>query len=145
MKCKTIIDASCKEELVTIVAKQKSKLVKDIEQLVENSSQFLKGFAQDEIKKFALCDVRCFFIEAGKVYACLAKENLLLKTRLFEIEPLLNDWFVKLNQSCIANVNHVKKFKAKFNGSLMVVFDNGHFDFVSRRQLKVVKEKFGGF
>ena len=144
MKCKIVIDPTCEEQVV-VTARKRSKLVCEIEQLVENNAQYLKGYADDEIKRFSLDQVQCFFIENDKVFALLSKEKLQLKSRLFEIEPLLNESFVKINQSCIANVKHVKKFRASFNGSVMVVFSNGHFDYIARRELKKVKEKFGGF
>ena len=51
--------------------------------------------------------------------------------------------FVRINQSCIANINQIKKFSASFNGFLQVHFKNGYIDYVSRRELKNVKERVG--
>ena len=37
----------------------------------------------------------------------------------------------------------IRNFSAKFNGSLQVVFKNGYCEYVSRRQIKAVKERMG--
>ena len=51
--------------------------------------------------------------------------------------------FVRINQSCLGNVRRIARFDASIGGSLMVTFENGHRDYVSRRQLKTVKERMG--
>ncbi len=140
MKIKIIIDKNAQEE-VTVVAHCRTQLVKQIEQLVENSTKIFVGYKDGEAKKFSLVDVQCFFIEGGKVYANLSKEKLQLKSRLYEIESVVNDSFVRINQSCIANLQHVKKFSAVFNGTIMMTLKNGYSDYVARRELKNVKEK----
>ena len=54
-----------------------------------------------------------------------------------------NEYFVKLNQSCLANIKQIKEFKASIGGSVMVIFQNGYKDYISRRELKNVKERIG--
>ena len=51
--------------------------------------------------------------------------------------------FIKLNQSCIANKNKIKKFESTIGGALKVIFKNGYIDYISRRELKNVKERMG--
>ena len=60
-----------------------------------------------------------------------------------QLEEMLDDSFVKINQSCIANIKKIDRFKATVGGSLTVIFKNGHIDYVSRRNLKNVKERLG--
>ena len=43
----------------------------------------------------------------------------------------------------IANLKKVEKFSAAFSGALQVNFKNGYVDYVSRRNLKNVKERLG--
>lgn len=84
-----------------------------------------------------------FFTEDNKVFALTENEKYRLKSRLYQLEENLNDNFVKINQSCIANIKSIDKFKATVGGSLTVIFKNGYVDFVSRRNLKNVKERLG--
>jgi len=37
----------------------------------------------------------------------------------------------------------IKKFDVSFGGALTVIFKNGYTDYVSRRQMKIVKERIG--
>ena len=142
MKFKLVIDEK-KEEEVVVYAHEKTALIDEIELLIANYSKSLIGYKDDEIIKFNLVDAECFFIENSKVYVYINNKKLQIKIRLYEIEQHLNDAFVRINQSCIINVKYIKKFKSSFNGALMVELKNGYQDFVSRRELKKVKERMG--
>ena len=140
MKCETVIDKSC-EEKVIIYAKEKSKLIKAIEQFVEENSIGLTGYKNKEIISLSSSDIYCITVTDNKVYAICEKEKFLLKSRLYMIEGELPESFVKINQSCIANINKIEKFDTSITGTLKIRFKNGYTDYVSRRQLKNVKER----
>jgi DNA-binding LytR/AlgR family response regulator len=82
-------------------------------------------------------------VEAGKVYAMTLNHKWQLKGRLYQVEELLPSSFVKINQSCLANIRKIQRFQSTIGGTLQVVFENGYVDYVSRRQLKTVKERLG--
>ena len=70
------------------------------------------------------------------------REHICDLTRPYDgIEEMLDESFVKINQSCLGNVKKIARFDASIGGSLMVTFRNAHRDYVSRRQLKTVKER----
>ena len=143
MKCKTVIDPG-REEEVLIYAHRRSKLVEEIEALVERGSKEWIGYDdQRQILQFSSHEVYCFISEANKVFAITTHGRLAIKERLYLLEELLDDSFVRLNQSCIANIRMIERFDASFSGTLSVVFQNGYRDYVSRRQLKIVKERVG--
>lgn len=142
MKLRIVINKEREEEIL-IYAHEKSQLINEIEELVNNSFLDLIGYNENEAVKLSLNDVYCFFTEDNKVYALTANESFKLKCRLYQLEENLNDTFVKINQSCIANIKKIDRFKASVGGSLTVVFKNGHCDYVSRRNLKNVKERLG--
>ena len=142
MKLQIVIDPNRDEEII-IYAHEKTPLVCEIEELVKSHSVDLIGYTENETVKLNLNDIYCFFTEDNKVYALTENEKYRLKSRLYQIEESLSDNFVKINQSCIANIKKVDRFKATVGGSLTVVFKNGHIDYVSRRNLKNVKERLG--
>lgn len=142
MKLRIVIDPNRDEEII-IYAHEKSALVCEIEELVKDNSVDLIGYTENETVKLNLSDIYCFITENNKVYALTENEKYRLKSRLYQIEESLNDNFVKINQSCIANIKKIDKFKATVGGSLTVIFKNGYVDFVSRRNLKNVKERLG--
>lgn len=142
MKCKIFIDKEHEEEIL-IYVHEKTKLVEKIEQLVTDDAFELIGYKDREVVRLNTADVYCFIGEDNKIYALTSKEKLQLKCRLYQLEEKLSENFVKINQSCIANINKIDRFDASFSGTLLVKFKNGHTDYVSRRQLKNVKERFG--
>lgn len=142
MEFKLIIDKEHKEEVI-VFAKEKNSLVKEIEELVLNTSDVLTGYKGEEMVIINLCDVYCFTIEKNKLYAIMRNERLQIKQRLYQIENMLGKNFVKINQSSIANIKQIDRFYASFGGSLGVKFKNGYKDYVSRRQARMVKERMG--
>ena len=109
---------------------------------MQQSNSGLFGYTEAEAKKLNLFDVNCFITESNKTYA-LTNEKLQVKMRLYEVEGILDENFIKINQSCIANVRQIEKVQATFSGALSVVFKNGYKDYISRRNLKSVKERLG--
>lgn len=142
MKLRIVINPECEEEII-VYAHEKSRLVCEIEELVNNSSLDLTGYTENETVKLNLNDIYCFFTEDNKVFVLTENEKFRLKYRLYQLEENLNNNFVKINQSCIANIKKIDRFKASVGGSLTVVFKNGYCDYVSRRNIKNIKERLG--
>ena len=142
MKCTLIITDEHEEEVV-IYARERTKLTDDIEALVIGSVTEIIGYGENQAIRLKTDEVTCFMVEDSKVYALTDKEKYQLKQRLYQLEEMLPDNFVKINQSCIANIRQIKKFDTSISGTLVINFKNGYKDYVSRRQMKTVKERFG--
>lgn len=141
MKLRIVIDKE-KEEQILIYAHEKTQLIESIERLIENDAPRLTGYSEDGATVLSPDEIYCFISESGKTYAITEKEKLLIKSRLYIVESSLSG-FVRLNQSCVANISKIRRFEADLYGSLTVIFKNGYKDYVSRRQLKNVKERLG--
>ena len=141
MDIKIFIDKT-KDEQILIYAHEKTPLIDEIKRLVTESTLDLVGYTDTEAKKINLLNVNCFISEDNKVFA-LSDEKLQIKLRLYQIEDMLDDNFIKINKSCIANIRQIKKVRATFSGAISVIFDNGYEDYISRRNLKSVKERLG--
>ena len=142
MKFTVIIDEDREEEIV-VYAKKESAFIAELEAFVKSNTSEIIGYGEGSIVKLATEDVYAFAVEDGKVFAHTAGEKLLVQKRLYRIEELAGERFVKINQSCIVNMGKIEKFEPTFGGSLMVVLKNGYRDYVSRRQMKTVKERIG--
>ncbi|MBQ2735784.1 MAG: LytTR family transcriptional regulator [Clostridia bacterium] len=142
MKCTIVMDKSREEEVVIYLQKP-SDLPARIEALLEEGRRELIGYGDKTIVKLDVREVVCFTVEDGRVYAVTAEEKLQLRRRLYELEEMLDADFLKINQSCIANVRKIQRFDVSLGGSLLVIFQNGYRDYVSRRRLKTVKERIG--
>ena len=142
MKCTVIIDGEHEEEVI-IYAKKMTDEILEISEMINKNKSDLVGYDQQEAVVLSHNDIICVFVEDGRVNAMTEKGIYRLKERLYTLESILGAGFVKINQSCIANTKAIQKFETSFGGALRVVFKNGHSDYISRRQLKAVKNKFG--
>ena len=142
MKCYTYIEEN-EEERVLIYAHDRTRLVEDIESLVLSSEIDLTGSYDSEIIKIDINDVICFISENNKVYALIGDKKYQIRYRLYQIEELNLNMFIKINQSCLANKTKIKRFETTIGGALKVVFKNEYIDFISRRELKNVKNRMG--
>ncbi len=131
------------EEKIVIYAKERSALIDEIEQLVNSASIDLIGFDDGGAVKLNINEIVCFFTQDNKVFALTEKEKFKLRCRLYQLEEVLGDNFIKINQSCIANIKKISRFKATLGGAINVIFVNGYSDYVSRRNMKSVKERLG--
>ena len=139
----TVIITNERDEEVVIYAREKTKLIEDIENLINDNAFELIGYSGYEAVNLRTDEVVCFLVEEGKVYAITDKNRFRLKSRLYQLEETLPENFVKINQSCIANIKKIERFDTSVSGTLLIKFKNGYRDYVSRRQMKAVKERFG--
>ena len=140
MKCNIIIDADC-EESVYVYLRKHAPIADEIQTLVTGTEHMLVGYRDKTIIPIRPEDITCVTVEDGKVFAITKTEKLRLQERLYQAETVLGESFVKINQSCLANIKQIDRFDARLAGSLFVIFKNGYRDYVSRRQLKIVKKK----
>lgn len=142
MKCTIVIDPNREEEVI-VYAKEQNELVSAIENLIlKNQIEFI-GYKDKTASVLDISDVCCFTVENNRIYAHTEGDTYILKLRLYQLESCLPENFIKLNQSCLANIKKIRKFDASISGTLRVIFKNGYVDYVSRRNLKTVKERLG--
>ena len=141
MKYTTVIDPHREEEVV-IHAKKKTREIEELESYLNRMNAELVGYGEDgQILPLRPAEVHCFIVEDGRVCALTEKEKLTVRLPLYAIEEMLTEDFVRINQSCLGSIRKIARFDASIGGALMVTFGNGHRDYVSRRQLKNVKER----
>lgn len=145
MKFFLILDKE-KEPSVTVVCDKVTPMVEKMQALCleyDENEAIIYGYADEEIIPLPLADVACFFTKESKVFAVIGDREYAVKLRVKQVEELVDDSFIKINQGCIINVNQVEKFAVSFGGALKVVLKNGRFDYVSRREVKNIKRRFG--
>ena len=142
MICKVIVDESLEEDVVVRIKKE-NNLSKEIRRLVEDYSNEIILYKDEEIVKTNISEVIAFTVSDNKVYAITSFGKFVIKSRLYQLTEVAGDSFVKINQSCLVNVSKIKKFKVSPFGGMYVVMNDGFTDYISRRQLKTVKERLG--
>ncbi len=131
------------DEDIVVYAKEKSDTLLAIEALLCSSEEPLVGYIGGDIVRLDVKNVYCFYTEGGRVFAECDEGKLSVRERLYRLEEQCGNDFVRINQSCLVNLSKIKKFRTSIGGSLLVILENGYRDYVSRRQLKAVKERLG--
>lgn len=142
MKCTVVIDKEREEEIV-IYLKKPNEISGKIQSLADNATPTLFGYCNDEVVSLDIDEVFCFAVQEGRVYAFTKDSRLFVKQRLYLLEEQFGHRFLKINQSCMVAPDKIARFDTSVGASLRVTLKNGYCDYVSRRQIKVVKKRMG--
>lgn len=142
VKYQLVIDEE-KEESIVITVHKKTDLIAEIEELLNREKVNLLGYKDNQIFSLEIDEIYAFYTQDSKVYALLKNDSYLVKERLYQLEELVRNSFLKINQGCLVNFNKILKFESNIGGSIKVVLKNNYFDYISRRELKNVKRRMG--
>lgn len=142
MKLKIFIDKNREEEVI-IYCREKNHITDCIEELFKEQIPLFLGQNENGYKKLNSNEIFAFTVEDNKIFALVKNDRYRIKTRLYQLEEILPENYVKINQSSIINLDKIDRFGAGFSGALTVTLKNGFCDYVSRRNLKSVKERLG--
>lgn len=139
----TIFYDKNREEEAIIHAHEPSELTSRLEALLRDSDEVITCYGECEILRLSPTSVACFAVEDGTVVAVTEKGKFKTRLRLYQLRERLSDDFLLINQSCIVNINQIERFETSIGGALTVRMRCGYCDYVSRRQLKAVRERLG--
>ncbi|MDR0912672.1 MAG: LytTR family transcriptional regulator [Methanobrevibacter sp.] len=71
------------------------------------------------------------------------KEGYRVNKRLYELEEILDDSFIRISKSTIVNINQIDFVSPAFNGSMIISLKNGLKDTISRKYLPKFKKRLG--
>lgn len=130
-----------KDEIVAY-SKERNELINSIEKMC-NQNNNLIGYDNNRIKELNYLTIECFITCSDKIYALEGGKRYLIKKRLYELSEMFKNNFIYINQGCLDNINKIDYFDASIGGTLLIVFKSGYKDYVSRRQIKNIKERLG--
>ena len=144
MKFKMIIDPTKDEEIV-VTTHAPSELTEKIQQLVQEytGADRVAAYLEDDIQMLPFAEIACITVIDGKTVAVDSKgKHYRLKQRLYELEAILPQSFIRINKSAIANERMIERFAANFSGAVDVVFQGGYREYVSRRCFAEIKRRY---
>ena len=103
----------------------------------------LFGYIDDEAYQLNINEIERVCVEDNKTIAYVFNKIYRLKYRLYQIEEMLGEAFIKINQSSLINKRFIKCFSNSFGGTISVILKSGTEDYVSRRQTKNILERMG--
>lgn len=141
MKISLDIDSKLKEIFVTIRAPKLDRKVSEVMNILEEDKlEKITAYNNSKIYLIDIKDVYCFYTESRKVLLLTEKEFFFVKHTLLELEERLKGTsMIRASKGVIINMDKVLNFEQMFNGNLVVNFNNGKKEYVSRRYLKNIK------
>lgn len=145
MKVEIKLDPNLEETKVTIYTPKIDEEVLSIEERLNKSkSQILSGFSDDKLVVIDPENIIRVYSYDGKVFVITESREYTVRLTLYETKDRLDkNKFVKISRSDIINIKKVKNFDLSFVGTISVEMVNGDLVYVSRRNLKAVKELLG--
>lgn len=139
-----ILDDRFADPKITIQTKEKSKLVEDIIEAVENISGTdfpnIPGLTGDKVEYLSQREIVRVYTSGRKLIIQTDDSAYFSTKTLSNIEAVLNpDRFIRISQSEIVNMRKVKQFEMKLVGTIGLEFENGEKTWVSRSSVKTVK------
>ena len=90
-------------------------------------------------------DIICFYSENKSNYCRTNSGIFKINETLYNLESkLTSNNFIRISNSCIANINKIDCFNTEITGTIKVNFKDGSIDYVSRRRINTVLKKLKG-
>lgn len=136
MKVRIEIDDSLNEDEIVIRIKEYTE---ELQQLISNfkSKPSIQFFKQDTEYYLDLDAILLFESDNGRVYAHTANDMFSTTQKLYELENILPNSFLRISKSTIVNIQKIYSVS-----SHLITFQNSHKQvYVSRMYYKVLKER----
>ena len=139
IKVRTNISNEFKNIEVCINAPEKTEEVQRIENellaMQEKNIKNIIGMQNNDIFLISISDVIVFFSEEKNNF-CKTKDGVYkIKEKLYYFEEVLpKKDFIRISNSAIININHVKCFNTSIIGKIIVKFKDGSEETVSKRR-----------
>lgn len=82
-------------------------------------------------------EIIIFYSDKKYNYCRTSTQSYKIKSKLYEIEKMDKN-YIRLSKSCVANFKHIECFDLNTTGTIIVKFDDGTTEVVSRRRAKEV-------
>lgn len=142
MKIRIVIDKSFDEDEVVIKCRELNENIRELQKTVSNVSDGLKMvFYKKQTEYFMPLDSILFFETSGKgIDAHTQADIFQIKHKLYELEEILPNQFIRASKSTILNINHIYSIEKNLASSSLVKFRNSHKQvYVSRNYYKALR------
>lgn len=128
-------------KIVIYTSKVDNEISNIIDRISSNNQKMLNAYKDEKIYILNQKEIETIYSEGGKVYVRCNNELYTIKSRLYELETLLDKKsFVRISNSEIVNFNKVESIDFKIIGTLILNFKSGNKTYASRRYIPKIKE-----
>lgn len=147
MKVECKISTDYKEPYAVLhINKMTETIAEIISMLEKENANYLTLTATKDKKTYFIKPEDISIVRTeGREIVCYdkLKNRYVLDKPLYELESILDIYFVRISKSAIVNINQINHVEASFNGTLELVMKNGVIDYISRSFRKSFKERLG--
>lgn len=145
MKLSIVIDKKLADTEVDIRAREIDRDVRMIQAIAQgNMPENIVGFDQGRAVILSFDQIVRCYAEDKKVYAQSSQGVFQVRNRIYELEErFAGSSFVRISQSEIVNLKHIKSLELGFKGTIIIQFKGGGETYVSRRYAKEFKKSLG--
>lgn len=130
------------ETKVIIQASEWSDELDELVRKLNSEKKRIVGFTEDQSVLLDPSEIDFVYAEKRKVFARTTTTTIEIKLKLYKVEELLENYhFIRFSKSVIGNTQHIRRFELAFNGNLLIHFDSGNVEYVSRKYVAALKEK----
>lgn len=143
MKIKIELCRELSEPEVTIRCRSITDEIHRVEKAVRDLAKSNLTFYKDNTEFYLDTDSILFFeTDDGIVHAHTADDSFRTDRKLYELEDILPQKFVRVSKSTILNVDHVYSVERSLTSASLVMFRNSHKRiYISRSYYKNFKER----
>ena len=145
MKIHFLKDETQSQDEITIRYAQEDEVIEKLKKYVQNiNKEYSKiELYKDDVQYFVTVDQILFFeTEDAKIMAHTKEDMYVSKYKLYELEELLPEQFLRVSKSTIVNAKHVYSIDKNVTSSSCIKFSGTHkYIYVSRRYYKDFKNK----
>ena len=140
-----LIEVPEKDEEDTVIIKYQSVPTEllDLLRNFKRSTGLLVGYKNKETHKVSASEI--FYIDSvdNKTFMYCTNEVYEAKEKLYEIEELELNEFLRISKSTILNLKKIDHLKPALSGRLEATLTNGEKVLISRSYVKTLKTAFG--
>lgn len=144
MKVNIVIEPTLEEDYVEIHVKEMTDEITRWSEFIQNKNSVITGI--DEFERMVVIEESDIVaLHADKKWCRIYTDtgNYSCRKRLYEIENILSQDFMRISKSIVVNLRKIESIEAVFNGMLLLRMKNGSKEYVSRTYLPKMKEYLG--
>ncbi len=145
MKVELIISDEFLEESATLKSNKLSENIQKAVNFLENlDKRDVIAVKKDDKTLFLNFDeIYMIKTEEGKMKVYSENKVFTTKKRLYELENILDDSFIRISKSAIVNINKIDYIAPSLKGMMFINLKNGLKDNISRNYLQNFKHRLG--
>lgn len=145
MKIQLVIDEKIQETEILIRTKEYNRQVQQLmEQLQDiRKTNAIEGYLQQEIHLLKIKAIYYIYAEGAKVFFQTLDHEFESKRKLYELEMMLSNDFVRVSKSMLVNIDKIASIQMGRIGSTEIILDDESSVHISRKYLKELKNRLG--